>query len=97
MKHKIVALLRTESARRAARTFVITTLALFVPGLLGWLNELTAWAASEGQRPFPDGHGLVYLATSATVAGVVAVVNLAWNLVEDTSGKGLLRDVPPRP
>ena len=50
-----------DSVRRALRTFVITTLALFIPGLLGWLNELTMWAADEGQRPFPDGHGLVYL------------------------------------
>lgn len=81
-----------DSIRRAIRTFIITTLALFVPGLLGWLNELTAWAASEGQRPFPDGVGLAYLGVSAIVAGVVAAVNLAWNAVEDASGRGVLRD-----
>lgn len=86
-----------DSVRRALRTFVITTLALFIPGLLGWLNDLTAWASSEGQRPFPDGHGLVYLGVSAITAGVVALVNLAWNVVEDATGKGLLRTVPPRP
>lgn len=86
-----------DSVRRALRTFLITTLALFVPGLLGWLNDLTAWAASEGQRPFPDGQGLAYLGVSAITAGVVALVNLGWNLVEDATGKGLLRTVPPRP
>ena len=83
-----------DSVRRALRTFVITTLALFIPGLLGWLNELTMWAADEGQRPFPDGHGLVYLGVSAIVAGVVAVVNLLWNAVEDKAGVGLLRNPP---
>lgn len=81
-----------DSVRRAVRTFLITTLALFVPGLLGWLNELTQWAGSEGQRPFPDGTSLAYLGVSAIVAGVVAVVNLLWNAVEDATGKGLLRN-----
>jgi hypothetical protein len=86
-----------ESIRRALRTFVITTLALFVPGLLGWLNDLTQWARGEGSTPFPDAHGLAYLGVSAIVAGVVALINLAWNAIEDASGKALLRDVPPRP
>lgn len=85
-----------DSIKRAVRTFIITTLALFIPGLLGWLNELTQWAADQGQRPFPDGHGLLYLATSALVAGVVALINLLWNAVEDGVGKGLLRSVPPK-
>ena len=81
-----------DSVRRTVRTFFITTLALFVPGLLGWLNELTQWAGSEGQRPFPDGTSLAYLGVSAIVAGVVAVVNLLWNAVEDATGRGVLRD-----
>jgi hypothetical protein len=86
-----------DSIRRAIRTFIITTLALFIPGLLGWLNDLTAWARGEGSTPFPDAHGLAYLGVSAIVAGVVALINAVWNAVEDASGKGLLRDVPPRP
>lgn len=85
-----------DSVRRAIRTFLITTTALFIPGLLGWLNDLTAWASSEGQRPFPNGQGLVYLGVSAIVAGVVAVVNLAWNAIEDASGHAVLRETPPR-
>lgn len=86
-----------ESVRRALRTFIITTLALFVPGLLGFLNEITKWARGEGSTPFPDAHGLAYLGVSAIVAGVVALINLIWNTVEDASGHGLLRDVPPKP
>lgn len=92
MLNRIRAFFARESVKRAVRTFVITTLALFVPGLLGWLNEITAWARAEGQAPFPDGVGLVYLAVSASVAGVVAVVNLLWNAIEDTTGHAMLRD-----
>lgn len=86
-----------DSIRRALRTFIITTVALFVPGLLGWLNDVTEWAAGNGERPFPDGHGLLFLLVSACVAGVVAVVNLLWNAIEDGAGHGLLRRVPPKP
>lgn len=85
-----------DSIRRAIRTFIITTVALFIPGLLGWLNELTKWARDEGGTPFPDAHGLAYLAVSAIVAGVVALINLGWNAVEDATGTGLLRTVPPK-
>ena len=83
-----------DSLRRALRTFIITTVALFIPGLLGWLNAVTEWARGEGSTPFPDAHGLAYLGVSAIVAGVVAVVNLLWNAVEDATGKGLLRNPP---
>ena len=86
-----------DSLRRAIRTFLIATLALFLPGLLGWLNALTEWARGEGSTPFPDAHGLAYLGVSAITAGVIGVVNLIWTVVEDAMGKGLLRDVPPAP
>jgi len=80
-----------DAWRRALRTFVITTLALFIPGVLGWLNELTKWANSQGEVPFPDARGLAFLGVSATVAGVVAVVNLLWNAVEDKTGAKMFR------
>lgn len=80
-----------SSVRRAVRTFVISTLAIFIPGLLGWLNSLTEWAKSEGTTPFPDAHGLLFLAVAATVGGVIAAVNLLWNWVEDATGKKFLR------
>jgi hypothetical protein len=85
-----------DSLRRALRTFIITTIALFIPGLLGWLNAVTEWARGEGSTPFPDAHGLAYLAVSAIVAGVIAAVNLAWNAAEDFLGKGMLRTPPTR-
>lgn len=84
-----------SSVKRAVRTFVITTLALFIPGLLGWLNDLTVWAADQGSTPFPDAVGLAYLAVSAITGGVVGVVQLIWNYVEDITGKGFLRDMTP--
>lgn len=86
-----------DAVRRALRTFIITTLALFIPGLLGWLNDLTAWAKGQGSTPFPDAHGLLFLLVSAITAGVVALINLVWNLVENGIGKGMLRTVPPKP
>lgn len=86
-----------DSLRRALRTFLITTLALFIPGLLGWLNALTDWARGQGSTPFPDAHGLAYLGVSAITAGVVALVNLAWNAIEDATGKGVLRNPPAPP
>jgi len=84
-----------SSVRRTVRTFVVSTLALFVPGLLGWLNELTQWAANQGATPFPDAHGLAYLGVSALTGGVIAAVQFLWNYVEDLTGKGFLRDVGP--
>ena len=65
--------LARDAVRRAIRTWLITTLGLLVPGLLGWLHALTAWADGQGSTPFPDAHGLAYLAVSASVATASAV------------------------
>ena len=82
-----------DSIRRAIRTFVITTVGLLIPGLFGWLHDLTEWARAEGQAPFPDARSLAYLGVIAIVSGFVAAVNLVWNAVEDKAGAGMLRDV----
>ena len=86
-----------ESIRRAIRTFLQSFLALAVPGALGWLNGLTEWANSRGQSPFPDATELAFVGVAAVVAGVIALVNLGWNAVEDAAGRGVLRDVPNGP
>jgi hypothetical protein len=88
----LLAFLHRPAVARAVRTFLITTLGLFVPGLLGWLHAVTQWAHGQGATPFPDAHGLAYLAVSAITAGFVAALNLVWNLLEDATGKGLLRN-----
>lgn len=82
--------------RRSVRTFLQTYLALVVPGALGWLNDLTEWSNSHGQRPFPDAHSLAYLGVTAITAGVVAVVTGLWTKTEDVTGHALLRTLPPQ-
>ena len=84
-----------DSIKRVVRTFLIAFIAIWIPGLLGWLHALTEWASSQGQKPFPDAHGLAYLGVSAIVAGLIAVVNLVVNMIEDGAGKGFLRTMPP--
>lgn len=84
-----------DSLIRAARTFAMAFAVLFIPGLLGWLNDLTAWASSNGQQPFPSLSTLEYLGVSAIVAGGIAVVNLVWNALEDATGKTALRGKSP--
>lgn len=92
----IKAWLQSEDVRRAVRTFLMAFLTLFIPGLLGWLYEITKWAAEEGSTPFPDAKGIAYLGVAAIVAACISVVNLVWNAIESATGKGFLRSVPPR-
>lgn len=81
----------TDSLKRALRVFLKSALALFVPGLLGWLNDLTSWAKGEGATPFPDAHGLAYLGVTAITAGVIALVSLVWDAIENATGVTVLR------
>lgn len=95
LKRFVWAAVQRENVKRAFRGFLVTFATLFLPGLLGWLNAITQWAHSAGTTPFPDAHGLGYLAVSALVAATVGVVNLLWNATETASGKAVLRYVPP--
>lgn len=86
-----------DSAMRALRTFIISFLALFIPALLGWLNDLLNWANGTGEgQPFPSYDTLAKAAISAAAAALIALVNWLWNAVEDNLGKGMLRSVPPK-
>jgi len=88
----------SDAVRRAVRTFLIAFVGIAVPGFLGFLNDVTAWASTNGQRGFPDAHNLSFLLVSAASAGMIAVLNLVWVLIEDKSGHALLRTpTPPAP
>lgn len=76
------------------RTFLQTFVALTIPGVLGFLADLTGWANSHGQLPFPDYENLSYLLVTATTSALVAVVTALWTKTEDVSGHALLRTLP---
>jgi hypothetical protein len=84
-----------DTIKRVVRTYFVTVLGLWIPGLLGWINAVTEWARGEGSTPFPDAHGLAYLGVAAITAAFPAAINLLLNSIEDGAGKGLLRSVPP--
>lgn len=86
----------SDSVRRAIRTFVFAWLGLMIPAVLGFMNDVTGWANSHGQGAFPDAHNLSYAAIAALSSAMITAVNLIWNGVEDKTGRGFLRDVPPK-
>lgn len=86
----------SDGFRRVVRTFLFAFLGTALPGLLGWLNDLTEWAQGQGQTPLPDAGSLAYLGVAAISAGFIALINGLWVAGEDASGKGFLRQVPAR-
>lgn len=94
LRRLLVGLAHSANVKRALRGALVTFLTLFIPGLLGWLHEVTDWAHAAGTTPFPDAHGIMWLAVSALVSALVGLVNLLVNALETATGKGVLRDVP---
>lgn len=88
---RLRSLITGDSVKRVVRTFGVTFVMLFFPGLLGWINDVTSWAKGQGSTPFPDAHGLAYLGVSAIAAAFVAAGNLVLNAIEDATGTGILR------
>lgn len=86
-----------DALARIARTFLWAFLGVLIPGSLGWLNDLTAWAKSQGQTPFPDAHSLAFVGVAAISAGCIAVLNALVLVVENVTGVGILRRVPAPP
>lgn len=76
----------SDAVKRVARTFVYAFLGILVPGLLGWLGDLTDWARANGQAPLPDAHSLAYLGVAAIGAGFVAVLNALGIVIENATG-----------
>lgn len=75
------------------RTWVVATLVVWLPGLFGWLNDVTAWARDQGATPFPDAHGLAYLAVAAIVSAFISAGMALLRLLENGLGVTIL----PRP
>jgi hypothetical protein len=84
-----------DGTRRVLRTWLFSFLGLFLPGVVGWLNALTEWARSEGQRPFPEATSLAYLGVVGISASSIAIVNGIVIWAEDRAGKALLRGEGP--
>lgn len=80
------------------RVWVITTVGLFVPGLLGWIHEVTEWASQKGAPAFPDPSNLGYLFVAALTAAFPAALAGILRLIENASGRNLLpRPAGPQP
>lgn len=74
----------------ALRVWVFTTIGLWIPGLLGWINEVTKWADQKGAPPFPDPSNLGYLFVAALTAAFPAAVAGVVRLVENATGHNVL-------
>lgn len=79
-----------DAGKSALRVWVFTTLGLFIPGMLGWIQEVTEWAAQKGAPPFPDPSNLGYLFVAALTAAFPAAVAGIWRFAENASGHVVL-------
>lgn len=86
-----------DAVLRTLRTFVIAFGGIAIPGFLGFLNAVTGWANSSGQKPFPDAHNLSFILIAALAAGMIALLNLIVTWLEDVTGKGIGRTPPTGP
>lgn len=79
-----------DAALAALRVWVFTTIGLWIPGLLGWVNEVSSWASQKGAPPFPDPSNLAFLFVAALTAAFPAAVAGVVRLFENASGQNLL-------
>jgi hypothetical protein len=92
-----------DAAKSAFRVWVITTIGLFLPGMLGWIQEVTEWANQKGAPAFPDPSNLAYLFVAALTAAFPAAVAGLVRLLENWTGRSLVGpraagpEVPPVP
>jgi hypothetical protein len=83
------------------RVWVITTLGLWIPGLLGWVHEVSEWASQKGAPPFPDPTNLGFLFVAALTAAFPAAIAAIVRLLENGFNVKLLpraagpNDIPP--
>lgn len=81
----------------AALVWLYTTVGLWIPGLLGWINEVTKWADQKGAPPFPDPSNLAYLFVAALTGAFPAAVAGILRYIENVSGKSILPRSSARP
>lgn len=79
-----------DALKSAALVWVFTTVGLWIPGLLGWINEVSSWAAQKGAPPFPDPSNLGFLFVAALTAAFPAAVAGLVRFIENASGQQLL-------
>lgn len=78
-----------DALKSALRVWVFTTIGLWIPGLLGWINEVTNWANQKGAPPFPDPSNVAFLFVAALTAAFPAAVAGIIRYIENASGKTL--------
>lgn len=91
-----------DALKSFALVWLFGTLALFVPGLLGWINDVTAWARDEGTTPFPDAHGLMFFFVAALTAAFPAALAGVVRFLENYFNRPILprtagQPVPVKP
>ena len=79
-----------DALKSAALVWLYTTLGLWIPGLLGWIHEVTQWAEQRGAPAFPDPSNLAYLFVAALTGAFPAAIAGIVRLIENLSGKSLL-------
>lgn len=78
----------------AAKSFLLvwlyTTVGLWIPGLLGWIHEVTEWANQKGAPPFPDPSNVAFLFVAALTGAFPAAIAGIVRYIENVSGKSIL-------
>jgi cytochrome c biogenesis protein CcdA len=80
-----------DALKGAVRSFLFAFAALAIPAAFGVLNDITAWAASNGQHTLPNWRNLSFVGMNALVAGLVAAVTFIVRALENMTGKSFLR------
>lgn len=86
-----------DAAKSAALVWLFTTVGLWIPGLLGWINEVTSWANQKGAPAFPDPSNLAFLFVAALTAAFPAAIAGIVRYIENVSGQPLLPRTAQRP
>lgn len=88
-----------DAAKSAALVWLYGTLGLWIPGLFGWINEVTQWASQKGAPPFPDPSNLAFLFVAAITAAFPAAIAGIVRYIENSTGTVILprsAEVPTR-